>query len=102
MQLLLVCVPCLLSNSKGNAHRKELKYHLLLTDPTKDCNKIKPVNPCIGSFGTFFEKSSDSLLKICIERGFDSRDLMFSLSILSTIMINATCCIFCMWNKSWC
>ena len=89
------------TNLDNNAHRKELKYHPLLTDLAKDYNKIKFVNlsiSCLGMFGN----SSDSFLQMCNERGINNHDLRLIISKLSTIIIRTTYYIFCMRNKAWC
>ena len=88
------------TNLDNNAHRKELKFHPLLTDLAKHYNKTKFVNLYISCRG-IFGNSSDSFLQMCNERGIENHDLRFLISKLSTIIISTTYYIFCI-NKSWC
>ena len=85
---------------KNNAHRKELKYRPLLSDLATDYKQVKFANLCISCLG-IFGNSSDSFLKLCIERGIDNSDPNFIISKFSTIIIRSTYYIFCMRNKTW-
>ena len=89
------------TNLANNAHRKELKYHSLLTDLVNEYHSVEFINlsiSCLGIFG----QSSKSFLSMCTELGFDSQHLHFNISKLSAIAIRTTYYIFCMRNKPWC
>ena len=86
------------TNLNDNARRKELKYRPILTDLANDYKQVKLINlsiRCLGIFGN----SSDSFLKLYMERGSNNGDLNFIISKISTIIIPSTCYIFCMKNK---
>ena len=89
------------TNLAGNARRKELKYHSLVTDLTNDYHSIEFINLSLSSLG-IFGQSSESFLEMCTKLGFDNQHLNFPISKLSTIAIRATYFIFCMRNKPWC
>ena len=88
------------ANLNNNARRKELINRPLLTDLTNDYQQVKFINICISCLD-IFRNSSDSFLKLCIERGIENRDLNFIISKLSTIVIRSTYPIFCKRNKAW-
>ena len=88
------------TNLNNNARRKELKYRPLLTDLANDYKQVKFINlsiSCLGIFGN----SSDSFLKLYMERGISNGDLNFIISKISTIIIRSTYYIFCIRNKPW-
>ena len=88
-------------NLANNAHRKELKYHSLITDLANEYHSEEFINlsiSCLGIFG----QSSESFLNMCTELGFDNQHIHFTISKLPAIAIRTTCYIFCMRNKPWC
>ena len=88
------------TNLNNNTCRKELKYRPLLTDLANDYKQVKFINlsiSCLGIFGS----SSDSFLKLCMERGISNGDLNFIISKISIIIIRSTYYIFCMRSKPW-
>ena len=70
-------------------NHKELKYHSLRADLTKDFNKIKFVNlsvRCLGIFGN----SSESVLQMCSKTGINNHHLNFVISKLANTIIHTT------------
>ena len=88
------------TNLANNAHRKELKYHSLVTYLANKYHSVEFINLSMSCLGTFGQTSA-SFLKMCTELGFDNQHLHFSISKLSAIAIHTTYYIFCMRNKSW-
>ena len=87
------------ANLKSNVPHKEFEYCPLLTHLASGYKQVIFVNLCISCLG-IFGNSSDSFLKLCIERGIENRDLNFIISKLATIIICSTYYIFCMRNKT--
>ena len=58
----------------NNARHKELKYRPLLTDLANDYKQVKFINLTISCLGTF-GNSSDSFLKLCMERGLSNGEI---------------------------
>ena len=88
------------TNLNTNTRCKELKYRPLLTDLANDYTQVKFINltiSCLGIFGN----SSDSFLKLWMERGFSNSDLNFIISKISTTTIRSTYFIFCTRKKPW-
>ena len=88
------------ASSNNNPRHKERKYRPLLTDLANDYKLVKFVHLYISFIG-IFGKSSDSVLKLCIERCIENRDLNFIISMLSTIIVGSLYYMFCMRNKAW-
>ena len=89
------------TNIADNAHRKELKYHSLVTDLANEYHSVEFINLSINCLG-IFGQSSESFLNMCTELGFDNHHLHFTISKLFAIAIRTTYYIFCMRNKPWC
>ena len=77
------------TNLANNAHRKELKYHSLVTDLANEYHSVEFINLSISCLG-IFDQSSKSFLNMCTELGFDNQHLHFAISKLSAIAIRTT------------